>query len=98
LADDIKYGRCWAEVSGPPERIMKNMGARPIPNIYAEYLTRHTVTEYNPDGYHYTKMIEGEPHEKIMFGTLELSPEDQENLAEIGVNFKTWPTKMEEIG
>jgi hypothetical protein len=72
IADDIKLNRSWAEVSGSPERIMTKLGAQPIPNTLAAMLTGKEILELNPDGYHYTRLIAGEPHEKIMFGTVNL--------------------------
>lgn len=72
VADDIKLNRSWAEVSGSPERIMTKLGAQPIPNTLAAMLTGKEILEINPDGYHYTRLIAGEPHEKIMFGTVNL--------------------------
>ena len=94
IADDVKFGRSWAETSGAPERIMKGMGAPPIPAIYAEFLSNKAVLSYNPDGFHYTRLIEGEPHEKIMYGTLKLTKAEQEALSGIGVHFTNWPTAL----
>lgn len=29
------------------------------------------ILEYDPDGYHYTRLINGEPHRKIMIGNVQ---------------------------
>jgi hypothetical protein len=73
--DDIKLNRSWAEVSGAPEYIMKKLGAPAIPNTLAAKLTGKEILNLNPDGYHYTRLINGEPHEKVMYGTINLPTE-----------------------
>lgn len=64
--EDIKFKRAWAEVSGPVEKIMQKSGAQPLPNKFAEVLTGKKVLNFNSDGYHYTRIIGGHPHEKII--------------------------------
>jgi hypothetical protein len=75
VVDDIKLNRSWAEVSGAPEYIMKKLGAPAIPNTLAATLTGKEILNLNPDGYHYTRLINGEPHEKVMYGTVNLPTE-----------------------
>lgn len=66
--EDIKMLRAWAEVSGATEKIMIKTGAIPISNKYAAELTGKEIVSYDPDGYHYTRLILGEPHEKVIYG------------------------------
>ena len=75
IADDIKLNRSWAEASGSPERIMNRLGAQPIPNSLAAMLTGKEIISFNPDGFHYTRLIAGKPYEKIIFGTVNLPPD-----------------------
>lgn len=72
--DDIKLQRSWAEVSGPPERILAKLGSTPIPAKFAQMLTGKEIVEINPDGVHYTRLIQGEPHEKIIYGFVKTTP------------------------
>ncbi len=66
--EDIKLKRSWSEVSGAPEKIMTRLGAKPIPNKYAQALTGKHILNYNDDGFHYTRLIAGHPHEKVIMG------------------------------
>jgi hypothetical protein len=77
---DVTQKRSWAEVSGPAEKLAIRNGAKPIPNKYAAYLSGKEILELNPDGYHYTRLIMGEPHEKIMYGFVGLTPEQRKAL------------------
>ena len=71
LQDDISLRRSWAEVSGALEHITINkLGGIPIPNSFAEELTGKTILSYNPDGFHYTRMIGQKPVEKILIGNI----------------------------
>jgi len=79
---DVSQKRSWAEVSGSPEIFAKRLGAKPIPNKFAAYLTGKEILELNPDGHHYTRLIQGEPHEKAMYGFVDLTP-DQKKALEI---------------
>ena len=90
---DIEMQRSWAEVSGPAEIIMKRMGATPVPNKYAAFLTDKDITELNPDGYHYTRAIQGHPHEKVIYGVPKLSPEMKKELENKGLDIHDFPTK-----
>lgn len=77
---DITQKRSWAEVSGPAAAFVKRLGAKPIPNKYAEYLTGKEILDYNNDGIHYTRLIMGEPHEKAMYGFVGLTPDQEKAL------------------
>jgi hypothetical protein len=84
--EDIKFERAWVEVSGPAEKLMARMGAKPIPNKYAEFLTGKKILELDSDGVHYTRLIQGEPHEKMIVGFAKLSPEGVNQLINMGIN------------
>lgn len=66
ISDDIKYDRSWSEVSGKMEHLLSKYGAIPVPNKYAAELTRKEILRLDPDGFHYDRMIGGEPHTKII--------------------------------
>lgn len=66
--EDIKLNRAWGEVSGAMEHIMLKKGAVPIPSSMAAKILGKPILSYDPDGYHYTREIQGEPHTKIMVG------------------------------
>lgn len=68
MVSDIIQNRAWAEVSGAAEHLKIKHGATPVPNRYAAMLTGKDILSYNPDGYHYTRLIAGEPHEKMIVG------------------------------
>lgn len=88
---DVTQKRSWAEVSGAPETFAKRLGAKPIPNKYAAYLTGKEILELNPDGYHYTRLIMGEPHEKIIYGFIGLSPDQEKALENNGLDIQDLP-------
>lgn len=88
---DVKLGRAWAEVSGAPAAMLEKMGAKPIPSKFAEMLTGKKIMNYDPDGVHYTRLINGEPHEKVMYGIVNLSPELESKLANSGVELNQLP-------
>jgi hypothetical protein len=92
--DDIKTKRAWTEVSGPAEKLMLKAGAKPIDNKYAEFLTGKKILDLNPDGYHYTRLIQGEPHEKIIVGFVHLSPQGKEKLTSLGFDLKNLPDNI----
>lgn len=67
MRDDVKLGRSWGEVSGKMEGILiKKFNAQPVPNKYAEKILGKKIMKLNPDGYHYTRLIGGHPHEKVI--------------------------------
>ena len=88
---DVTQKRSWAEVSGTPETFAKRLGAQPIPNKYAAYLTGKEILELSPDGYHYTRLIMGEPHEKIIYGFIGLSPDQEKALENNGLDIQDLP-------
>lgn len=69
--DDINFKRGWAEVSGSPEKLMIHLGGIPIPNKYAHELLNKNIISLNQDGFHYTRLIDGHPHEKIIIGNIQ---------------------------
>lgn len=71
--EDFRLNRSWAEVSGKLEQILlANFKAQPLPNTYAQKLTGKKILSLNSDGVHYTRLIGGEPHEKmILTGDIE---------------------------
>jgi hypothetical protein len=91
---DIKTKRSWAEVSGPAEKVMIRSGAIPISSKYAEFLTGKKILDYNPDGNHYTRLIQGEPHEKIIMGFVNLSPEGKKELIQRGFDINELPPNI----
>lgn len=68
VLEDIKQQRSWGEVSGSIEHLIKKFDGRLIPSKYASFLTGKIIESYNEDGYHYTRLINGEPVEKILVG------------------------------
>lgn len=72
IKDDmrLKDRKAWIEGSGAIEHIYKKYGdATPIPAYIAQEIMKDKkFIKINPDGYHYTRLIGGEPHEKIMLG------------------------------
>lgn len=68
---NLKGRNAWVEVSGGPERTYTKKGYIPLPVDMSEKILRSIGKEIiskNPDGYHYTRKIGGEPHEKVIFG------------------------------
>ena len=92
--EDLRFKRAWAEVSGAVEKIMARSGADPIPARFAEFLTGKKVLEFNPDGVHYTRLIAGHPHEKIIYGFVNLTDADVEQLSRQGVSLRDLPPQF----
>ena len=69
--EDIKLNRSWGEVSGKMEHIMLKRGSVPIPSSMVAYILGKPIHSYDPDGYHYTREIQGELHTKLMIGDLD---------------------------
>ena len=71
--DDARLKRGWGEFSHAPEYIMLKYGARKVPNKYAQKILgpKKPIISFNPDGFHYTRLIQGEPKEKIILGYIE---------------------------
>ena len=84
-SEDVKHKRSWSEVSGAPEKIMTKLGAKPIPNKYAHALTGKHIIELNRDGFHYTRLIAGHPHEKVIMGFINVTDELQVKLSNLGI-------------
>lgn len=89
--DDHHLQRAWAEVSGAPEHIMKKAGAKPILAKFAPMLTQKEILSYNEDGFHYTRMIGGEPHEKIIYGSVKFTEDEIAKLIDDGVTLHELP-------
>lgn len=72
VMEDMKYGRAWAEVSGKMENIYKySIKATPLPHEIVKVVMDamgKEVLDWDPDGYHYTRIIKGEPLTKAMYG------------------------------
>lgn len=92
--EDVKLGRAWAEVSGAPEKILARQGAKAIPNKFAQILTGKEILELNPDGVHYTRLIGGEPHEKIIYGVINIDKDMVNKLKAAGVNLHELPPNI----
>jgi hypothetical protein len=85
IKDDIRLNRMWSEVSGAPEHIMKKLGALPVPNKYAEFLTEHIILQLDDDGYHYVRLIRGIPYRKIIYGKPSITSKDKSDNINIEV-------------
>lgn len=94
---DMKYRRAWAEVSGAPEHLAAKSGMRPLPAKFASTLTGKDIIEFNPDGYHYTRMIQDEPHEKVIYGSIELTPDTIQKLSQAGIALHDLPEHFKKI-
>lgn len=92
--DDLRYKRAWAEVSGPVEKVMIKSGAEPIPARFAEFLTGKKVLEFAPDGFHYTRLIAGHPHEKVIYGFVNLTDDDINRLSHLGFSIHELPVQF----
>jgi len=92
--EDFKLKRAWAEVSGAVERVMAKSGGRPIPAKYAEILTGKRILDISDDGAHYTRLIAGHPHEKVIYGFVNLSPIDVANLKALGIDVHQLPDQF----
>lgn len=76
----------WAEVSGALEGILlfQNKGI-PIPNIVVQQIIKsmhQPPIKCDPDGFHYTRLIYGEPCEKIMMGNVPVKFRQTSNWAD----------------
>jgi hypothetical protein len=92
--EDVKRERAWSEVSGAMEHIMKKAGAKPIPNKFATALSGKDIISYNPDGFHYTRDIQGHPHEKIIYGVVHLGPEEIQRFEAHGIDLHALPANI----
>jgi hypothetical protein len=71
IEEDVKQNRSWGEFSGKAESLYLKNGGIPIPNDMAEEILGKEILEKDPDGFHYTRMINGEPHRKMIIGNVE---------------------------
>lgn len=92
--EDIRFKRAWAEVSGAVEKYMIRVGAKPLPSRFAPFLTGKKILEVNPDGVHYTRLISGHPHEKVIYGFVNLSATELEELEATGVTIHELPSEI----
>lgn len=92
--EDQKFERAWAEVSGKPEAAMVKAGFKPLPSKFAAILCKKPIIEYNEDGYHYSRMIAGDLHEKIIYGSIKVTPELAQQLQSIGVQLHQLPPQF----
>ncbi len=92
--EDVRFGRAWCEASGAVEAILKKNGSRPIPAKFASVLTGKQIVEINPDGVHYTRLIQGHPHEKIIFGVAKLDDALLQKLADAGIELHDLPPNI----
>jgi hypothetical protein len=61
--------QAFTECSGKVEYKRIALGAVPVPaKVAQELMPDKLFLEFNEDGFHYTRMIGDEPHEKIMLG------------------------------
>lgn len=69
VKSDLKTA--WVETSGGSEKLIMKVGGSKyrLPNTDANALTGKEILDMNDDGFHYTRDIGGEPHEKIIIGT-----------------------------
>ena len=79
--DDLKLQRAWCECSGAAEALMKRAKAVPLDNKLAAKLTGKEIIGYDVDGVHYTRLIQGEPHVKVIYGFPQISDELKAELA-----------------
>ena len=98
LRSDIATKRMWIEVSGIPEKLYQQYGATAISSKFAPILTKHEILSYDPDGYHYTRLIHGQPKEKIIYGTVRLSSIDKEYLKAHDIEIHDLPSNIEVSG
>jgi hypothetical protein len=71
LTADVTHGRSWGEFSGNLERLMINLGGKPIPNTEVERILGQKILELDPDGYHYTREVSpGVVKQQILIGNV----------------------------
>jgi hypothetical protein len=77
--------------------LLKRAKAQPIPNSFAATLTGKEILELNPDGFHYTRLISGHPHEKIIYGFVNLDPGTAAKLELQGVDLQKLPSNIKVV-
>ena len=65
--EDHEQKRAWGEVSGATEHVQRKMGVPVIPANKAGKLLNKQTTPHE-DGEHYSRMIGGHMHTKVMMG------------------------------
>jgi hypothetical protein len=71
--EDVKQNRAWGEFSGKAEELLLKYGGVPIPNDMVEDILGKKILSKDKDGFHYTRLINGQPIRKIMIGSLDKS-------------------------
>jgi len=71
IYEDVKMNRSWGEFSGKAESLLLKYGGVPIPNDMVEDILGKEIESKDKDGFHYTRMINGESIRKIMIGNVE---------------------------
>jgi len=92
--EDLRYNRMWVEASGDIERIMAKAGAKPVPAKYASALTNKEILDIEPDGYHYTRLLMGHPHVKIIYGFVNIDQHLLQKFKERGIPVHDLPDNM----
>lgn len=92
--EDLKLNRMWVEASGAIEKVLVKANAKPIPAKYASALTGKEILEINPDGYHYTRLLQGHPHEKIIFGFVDVNQNLVDRFEKAGISVHDLPDNM----
>jgi hypothetical protein len=92
--EDRNFQRSWAEVSGKPELAMVKAGFKPLPHKFAAILCKKPIIELNPDGYHYSRIIAGDLHEKIIYGSIQVTPELAQQLTAMGIQLHELPMQF----
>ncbi|TFG96267.1 hypothetical protein E4H12_11455 [Candidatus Thorarchaeota archaeon] len=59
MTDDIARGRAWGEFSGPLEKVMLQLGGKPVPNDLASKILGKPIAKLDTDGFHYWRSVGG---------------------------------------
>lgn len=92
--DDIRLGRAWAELSGKAETAFVRLGAKPISNKLAAKLTGKKILSLDPDGIHYTRLIQGSPQVKAIYGVAQVDADTQKLLDAEGLVLQQLPANV----
>ena len=57
-------------------------------------LTGKEILDLNPDGFHYTRLIQGKPHEKVIYGWVKLSEKGLQALKQLGLTKHDLPSNI----
>jgi hypothetical protein len=58
----------WGEISGPLEQSIIKLGAKPVPSKFAEEILDLPIDQYEKDGIHYYRNIEGHLKIEAIYG------------------------------